>query len=482
MNKCIALCLLPWLLTGCKELPGPLAELQHIRWMLPVAKELPVTEETSEAVTSEVVDTKPLASPVKEISTAGLTAWLVEDHSLPLVSVQLVFKGAGSSSDPEDKTGRAMFAAALLDEGAGDLDALSFQQALEDKAIQLSFGVDEDVLVVNLRTLSEHLPEAFRLIGLALNQPRFDIQDIKRKRASALSRLRESKTKPGFVLAKTFNAMAYPDHPYSAQPLGSEASLSHMAQSDLERYVNQVLTKDRLLISVTGDVKADRLTELMETHLGALSETSLMPEPESITLKHQGVMVVEELDIPQSHVLVATPTIARDDERFMAAFVLNHIIGGDTFTSVLGSAIREEKGLAYSVMSYLDPMSHSSAFKVRFATRNEEAHVAYETLKAELTKVAEAGVSEEQFNNAIDYITGSFILSLDNNTNYTRYLGTMQRFDLGKEYLQTRNQKMRQVTREQVNELAKDMFDPDKWLTVVVGKPDKLESGPKASQ
>lgn len=465
MKKFLALLAIPMLLSGCAELES-ISDIS-IKW-------------PSFAASNTELDDGKVAD-VQEITEAGVTAWLVEDKSLPLVSMQLMFEGAGSSSDPKGKEGRAMFAAAMLDEGAGDLSALAFQKALEEKAIQLSFSTDEDVMIVQLRCLAENLPEAFRLINLALTKPGFSSKDVERKRALALSTLRNAMSNPAYVLGRHFDEMAFTDHPYGSAGLGTEKSLSSISRTDLRNYMDQTITKDRLYMAVAGDVNANELELLMGEHLAALPETSMLPMPPYVELKHQGVVSVYEMDVPQSNVLVASPAVKRQDPDFMAAYILNHIIGGDTLTSVLGTAIREKKGLAYSVQSYLDPMSHSSNFKVRFGTRNEEVREAYDTLKEELAKLAENGVSDNQFEDAVDYITGSFILSLDNNQNFTSYLNTMQRFDLGKDYLKNRNEMMRAVTKEKVNEVAKKMLDSKNWLTVVVGKPVNFEFGPKAA-
>ena len=471
MKKSALLALaLPWLLVGCEHLADDFPQLAPI--------DLSTFGLAADPSEIEAASAKEAAeSPVEEVEAYGMKAWLVEDSSLPLVSVQLMFEGAGSSSDPEDRRGRALFAAALLDEGAGDLNALAFQKALDEKAIQMSFRTNDDVLVVQIRSLSEHLPEAFRLLGLALTDARFDRKDIERKRKLALSQLNASQTRPGFVLAKRFGELAFDGHPYGAPPLGDEKALKRMAKSDLENYVTQTLTKERLFIAATGDVTAATLEQLMANHLKDLPDASLLPAPAKTSIKGQGRLEVVKLSTPQSSILLSTQAVDRKDERFFAAFVLNHIVGGDTLTSVLGTAIREKKGLAYSVNSYLDPMSHASSFNVRFSTRNEGVSTAYETLSAELINIAQNGVTEAQYKQAMDYITGSFVLSLDNNSNYTRFLNTMQRFDLGKDYLQTRNDKIRAVTIEQVNALAKDMFDPSRWLVVIVGEPEKLQSG-----
>ncbi len=417
------------------------------------------------------------ASPsIQEIEASGLKAWLIEDKSQPLFSLQLIFKGAGSRSDPKPLQGRAMFSSALLDEGAGDLEALAFQRALDEKAIELSFSTDEDALIINLRSLSENKEEALRLLGLALTKPRFDEDAIARKRALALSTLKQAKTNPRYLLRERFRTLAYPDHPYGYDDMGNEASLKQLKRSDLQQYVASLLAKDNLIISVAGDINANTLKSLLDTSLGGLPAKAMLVNVTPTAIQSLQTLEIVSQPIPQSMVLFSTPAIGRNDPRFMAGYVLNHIIGGDTLTSKLGTAIREERGLAYSVNSYLDPMDYSASWGGMFSTRNEQAGEAFNALKQVAASIQAQGVSADDLAKAKSYLTGAFVRSLDTNAELANYLSLMQRFELGKDYLATRNDKIDAVSLDDVNQLAKEWLDSNQWLVVVVGEPQGLTS------
>lgn len=408
---------------------------------------------------------------IQEVEASGMKAWLVHDDSQPLFSIQLVFEGAGSSSDPENLEGRAMFATALLDEGAGELDALAFQQAVDARAIELSFDTDQDALIVTMRSLSENKEEAFRLLGLALNQPRFDADAITRKRAQALSVLKQAQTNPAYIMSRRFKTLAYPNHPYGRDAMGTETSLKKLSQTDFKHYVQSMIAKDNLVISAAGDLDAATLKTLLEKHLSSITSNAARPEIAPITLQHLHTLDVVRQPIPQSMILFATPAISREDPRFIAGYVLNHIIGGDSLNSKLGIAIRKEKGLAYSVNSNLNPMRYSSSWGGMFATRNEQAGEALKTLTDVADRIREDGLSEEDLARTKSYLTGAFVRSLDTNGELANYLSIMQRFHLGKDYLATRNAKIEAVTLADINALAQEWLNTKKWLIVVVGEP-----------
>lgn len=413
---------------------------------------------------------------IQEVKTSGLTAWLVEDHSQPLFSLQLIFENAGSSADPAGAEGVAMFTAALLDEGAGDLDALAFQKAIESKAIELSFQTDEDALVVNMRSLSENKAEALRLLGLALTKPRFDEEAINRKRAKALSVLKQAQTSPGYQLNRHFETLAFPNHVYGRDALGTEASLAKIDAADLKRFVQTRMVQENVVMAAAGDMDAATLKKFMEDTLSMLPPKAIANPVENIRLQNLNTLEVVQQPMPQSMVLFATPGILRDDPRFIPAYVFNHIMGGDSLNSKFGMAIRKEKGLTYSVNTHLDPMRYSSSWGGMFATRNGQASDAIQTLKDTASEIRTHGLTAEDLQKAKNYLTGAFVLSLDTNGDLVNYLNIMQRFKLGKDYLATRNARIDAVTLEEVNAFAKEWLDPHRWLIVVVGKPEGVKT------
>ena len=133
--------------------------------------------------TAEAVDVRRVVSP------GGIEAWLVEDHSNPIISVEIAFRDGGSVTDPEGKEGLANMVSGLIDEGAGEFDSQSFRREMENRSIKLSFSAGLDRFFGGVQTLSEHSEKAFELLRLALLQPRFDEEPVERIRSQIMARL-----------------------------------------------------------------------------------------------------------------------------------------------------------------------------------------------------------------------------------------------------------------------------------------------------
>ena len=181
-----------------------------------------------------------LAAPPLDIQTVtskkGITAWLVEDHSIPVLSIDFAFAGAGAAQDQADQQAHARLLANTLDEGAGKLDAQDFQQQLEDLAIKLSFTASRDDFYSSLKTLTRHQDKAVDLARLALTKPRFDKDAVQRMIAANQARIRSSLSDPDWLAARVMNATAFAGHPYAMNSGGTVSSLSTLTPSDLKRY------------------------------------------------------------------------------------------------------------------------------------------------------------------------------------------------------------------------------------------------------
>ena len=127
------------------------------------------------------------AMSIQEVtSSKGITAWLVEDYSVPLVAIRFAFDG-GTTQDPAGKEGLANLMSGLFDEGAGNLDSEGFQIKLDDVGAEMSFEAARDGIYGSMRMLAEQRDGAFDLLRLAVTEPRFDQAPIDRIRAQVLS-------------------------------------------------------------------------------------------------------------------------------------------------------------------------------------------------------------------------------------------------------------------------------------------------------
>ena len=145
------------------------------------------------------------------VSPGGIEAWLVREPAVPLIALEFAVTG-GSTQDAPGKAGTANLVSGLLDEGAGDLDSAAFQDRLDAKAIELRFSASRDHLSGSLKTLAENRDEAFGLLALAVNAPRFDAEPVERVRQQVLANIRRKSTNPNALASEAWWATAFPGH------------------------------------------------------------------------------------------------------------------------------------------------------------------------------------------------------------------------------------------------------------------------------
>jgi zinc protease len=407
------------------------------------------------------------------VSPGGIEAYLLSEPSIPFLSLSMHFKG-GAALDPKGKEGLAHMVSGLLDEGAGELDSQAFRTELEDLAIRLSFDAGRDEFAGQLKTLTENRRRAFELLRLALAEPRFDVEPVERIRSQIQASLRRRSEDPDYLAGVTWFETAFPDHAYGRPVQGTVDSVATITVDDLRGFVDRRLARDNLVIGVAGDVTAEELKPLLDLAFGDLPPSSAPVDIAEAT-PDLGQTVVVRRDIPQSQVIFGETGIKRNDPEFYAAYVANHILGGGGFTSRLTDEVRERRGLAYSVYSYLYPADHSPLWLGGLGTTNASVGEALRLVRQEVEKIAQGEVGEAELKDAKTYLTGSFPLRLTSNDAIAGMLVSMQVNELGIDYLDKRNGYIEAVTLDDLRRVAARLYDPAKLLVVVVGDPQGLQ-------
>ena len=425
------------------------------------------------AVTVTAPKAEAAARVERVVSEGGIEAYLISEPSIPFMSLSMRFEG-GAVSDPDGKEGVANLVSGLLDEGAGDLDSQAFQTELEDLAIHLSYNTGRDSFSGDLKTLTENRERAFELLRLSLNEPRFDDEPVERIRSQIQASLRRRLDDPDRLATKNWFERAFEGHVYARPVEGTIESVGMITRDDLEGFVADRLARDNLLIGVAGDITAEELGPLLDHAFGTLPATAKPIEAAPTTPRQSGISVIRQ-DVPQSKVLFGQEGLPREDPDFYAAYVTNHILGGGGFTSRLTSEIREARGLAYSVYSYLYPTEFAPIWMGGLGTSNASVAEALELVHQEVKRMAEGDVGEQELADAKTYLTGSFPLRLTSNDRIAGLLVSMQVNDLGLDYLDKRNGFIEAVTLDDVKRVATRLYAPDSLLTVVVGDPPDIE-------
>lgn len=408
------------------------------------------------------------------VSPAGIEAWLVEDRANPIVSLRFAFRG-GAALDPAGKDGLARMVSSLLDEGAGEMNSQAFQGALEDRAISMSFDAGFDSVGGSLRALNEHRATAFRLLGLALGQPRFDPEAVERVRAQTLTQLRRDAEDPGTVSQVRLFAGLFPGHPYGRRTLGTPDSVAAIAVDDLKQFIGERFGRDQLVVGVSGDIGPDELGALLDSTFGALPAKAKPTAVADVEPTFDGGVHVIRKPVPQSSIAVAAPGLKRDDKDFYATYVMNHILGAGGFTSRLYQEVREKRGLAYSAGTSAHPMQHAALILGGAGTANARVGETLAVFRAEWKRMADEGVTEAELQDAKTYLTGSFPLRFTSTGAVAGMLVAMQIDRLGIDFLDRRNDYIRAVTQADIARVARRLLDPKKLTAVVVGEPEGIK-------
>lgn len=417
------------------------------------------------------------AAKVKRVvSPGGIEAWFVQDATVPLVALEFSFAG-GSSQDPADKPGVGSFTANMLDEGAADLDTKAFHERLERRAIEMNFTVTRDNLRGSMRMLKETRDEAIDLLKLALTSARFDSEPLERIRAQMLSNARRETTNPVSIAGRKFWEQSFGTHPYARPPNGTLESLPAIQAADLKDYAGRVLAKDTLKVAVVGDIDAEALGKLLDTAFGSLpAKAKLTTVPDAVFGKlPQSSFTM--LDVPQTSINFGAPAIPRNDPDFMAAYIVNHILGGGTLSTRLYKEVREKRGLVYSVSESLIWMKKASMFAGSTATRADKATETLDTIAAEIARMGNEGPTQQELDEAKSYLKGSQMLALDTSPKFATALLQYQNDNLGIDYIEKRNAIVDSVTLDDAKRVAKRIWGQG-LLSVSVGRAAQAEAKP----
>ena len=407
-------------------------------------------------------------------SPNGQVFWLVEEPSIPIVSIEIGFRG-GARLDTPAEVGLTNFTTSLMTEGSGEMDAVAWAKRADEISARITVDSKSDQVEVSARFLADNIDASTEFLATTLVMPRFDEAAITRVRGQILSSIASSETDPDEIASNTWWSRAFPDHPYGRDADGTKETVNGFTADDFRRAHARLLTRSNAFVAIVGAIAPERAGRMVDRILEGLPEGAPYEKTIAGNTPPPGVHVVE-LAVPQSVAVFGHVGLPRSDPDFIPAYVMNYILGGGGFTSRLTEEVREKRGLAYSVYSYPYVMDEAWLYMGGVQTANERIAESLEVIRAEWSRMAEQGLTEEDLKTAKTYITGSFPLRFDSNSKIAGYLLFMQMEDLGIDYLDRRNGLIEAVTLDDVNRVAARLLDADKLSIVVVGKPVGLSN------
>jgi len=411
--------------------------------------------------------------PKRTVLNSGMVLLTSEQRALPMVSIELLID-AGSRHEPANQAGLANLTSKLLTYGTQKRSAVQISETLDFMGASLAAGCGEDVATVSMTILKKDLAAGLDLLAEILTQTNFPQAEIDRQKQAVIASIRAREEDPGAVAATAFAAALFPKSPYGRPVEGTEASVKGLQQKSLQEFFARYYRPNRAIIAVVGDVAEQEIAQALNKAMKGWSKGAPGTKPSAPAEVGKPQLVQVKKDLTQANIVLGHNGVVRGNPDYYAIQVMNYILGGGGFSSRAMDAIRNERGLAYSVYSYFGAEKSHGAFQFVMQTKNETAAEAIRIAKEEMRRMREQPVSEQELNDAKDYLIGSFPLRFDTNRKVASFLAQVEYYELGLDYPERYAEFIRKVTRDDVLRVAKQYLRPDQLVTVIVANQQKI--------
>ena len=422
-----------------------------------------VVPERPVARTSSLADVQVVTSP------GGITAWLVSESFVPMVAMEVAWKG-GAYAEPAGKDGAGWVLAYMMNEGAGNLDTTAYGARMQDLNMEFACGVWMDWTNCSMSTLKDTADESFGMMQLAFSKLRLDEEPLERAKRELTVNVDRMKSAPKSVASITMNDALIPGHPYARNPTAE--TVASLTKTDVKNLMRTLMTRDRLMVVVVGDITAEELKPPLDQVFGSLPATSPLPEiADAVAKAAPADPIVKQLPQPQTLVLFSGPGIRRDDPDFFAAYLLNYILGGGGFSSRLVDDIREQRGLTYGIGTGLSIQPHYWRWTGSVSTMNDKADEVVRLVRENIDRLGKDGPTEQELADAKAYVTGAFPLAFDSNAKIAKNLLGFWQDGQDAQYVQRRNPYFEAVTLDDLKRVAAKYMKAKDFTFVMVGQP-----------
>lgn len=408
--------------------------------------------------------------PIQVLTHRGVTAWLVEERSVPVVSLAWSWPG-GAAHEPEGREGVAGLAASLLTEGAGDLRATAFSDALRDAGVSLDFSAQRDVFQGGFRALADALPEATRLARLAMGAPRLDADALDRVQAQAVAAARRQLESPGSIARRAFWEAAFPTHPVGR--MATPESLAAATRDDIAAIQAGQLRREGIMLAASGAIDADGLRALVEALFDDLPGGAPDAPPELPPMAGFG-RVDRAMPGPQANMVFGQDALPPTDPGWEAAQVVMRVLGSGGFGSRLMERVREQRGLTYGIGAGLDILMGRAVIQGFVATDNATAGEVWRLVREAWAEMAAEGPTQAELEEAVAFLAGSLPLQFTDSRRSAQVLLGLQQVGRSPEWLEGRAARLAAITRADAAAVAARLLHPDALGLAVAGAPQGL--------
>lgn len=409
----------------------------------------------------------------------GVDVVYMKKSDVPLIQLNLILE-AGSVDDQPDQAGLAALTAAMIDEGAGDYDALALADAFEFLGARFFVSSSAHHTTLGLRVPSERFAAAAELLADVLLRPHFNPDELERIRLDRLTSLIRRHDEPTAVASVLFSRTLYGDeHPYGRSSIGSEDFLRSVTVDDLRDFYDRHYTPARAHVVMAGDVSPSVLSALdavLHGWRGEAGSRASLPEPQQIETRR--MYLVDMPGAAQSVIQIGRIGVPRTTDDYYAMNVLNTILGG-SFTSRLNQNLREDKGYTYGARSAFDFRTGAGPFVANASVFTGVTAPALQEFINELNAIHEP-MAEEEVARAKNFLAMRYPQGFQSVSGIAGRLSDLVMYDLPESSLSDYTARIQQVTRDEVEAAADRYLDPKRVAVIVVGDREQIEQDIRA--
>jgi zinc protease len=407
----------------------------------------------------------------------GLTVLIMENHRLPLISIQYNITAAGALFEPANTPGLASITAQMLREGTKTRTSVQIaeQSAQLGAEISASAGFGSSTTVINASGLSDNFDQWFALTNDLLLNANFPADELNRLKQRLKAQLRQQRANPNFLSNERFSKAVYGSHPASSVTATND-SIDAITSEMLSKWHADRYTPQNTILGITGDVKATEIVPKLEKALADWKKTDLKevlpPNPKPIASKK--VLLVDRPGSVQTTVTLGNIAIDRRDPDFIALTVANQILGGGPAARLFLN-LREEKGYTYGVFSSFTALKYPGPWRAGGDVRTEVTAGAMTEFLKEFQRIRDEKVSPSELEEAKRAIVASFALSLERPTELLGYAIVRKIYGFPPDYWDTYPAQIMATTAEDIQRVARKYINPENLQVVAVGDVSKIK-------
>jgi len=403
-----------------------------------------------------------------------LTVIVCEEHSLPIVSVQLMFD-AGSVKDPDGLEGLSYITARSMLLGTKRRTALDISKEIDFIGASINILPGNETTILSMKVLKKDIRKGINMFLDILTEPSFPSNEIEREIEKTLGLIESINENPGEIAAREFQKRLYEGTRYGHPIEGTKESIIKIKRDNVLDFYKRYYRMEKAILVIVGDITPQEAKEALLDPLEKIPNIQIKETEQTVRYNDKKYLFVIDRDVSQANIILGHAGITRNNPDYYAISVLNQIFGSGGLSSRLTEEVRNKRGLAYSVYGYFDARKHTGSFQIIMQTKNASAKDAIFISIEEMKNIREKMVSDNELESAKKYLIGSFPLRIDTQAKLGSFLLQVEYYGLGIDYPEKYPTLIKSITREEILRVAKKYIKPEHLLIVVVA--NKKEAG-----